>query len=364
MKKKLVLLITIGLIASLTACGAQNENHDNSDDDDIETSEEQTDDLLDYDTEDGYATFSINVNEKIDVDSWLGICEEGKYLYESDADEYDLCYTYPEDFYDEDGNINPSPYTYILGYDYLEDGDYTLVLTDTDCDGYVIFYAPCTIKGGELKVKTSKLVHNAMPEEFGTVVDDYYIEDDDYPDDYTDLYPDDNAGGSSTGNLPSGNNDSGNNDDLLVDPYDDYDRDPLEFAELCEDKLSVKEVIGVSVPNDTLVLKYNGVINVCGESSIYYVLGGFYEDGSVNWLTGTSRLWYFFDDDTTYRMAFEAAKANDNLIIKDYNPVSHYFSVITFFRNSWEYYDDIVDEVNSGILPVEMPPTPDYVVVE
>lgn len=358
MKKKFVLLMTVAVVASLTGCGLtlrdnnSNVREEDSEDKDSDDDDENEDIPLTVTSEDGEATFIVDVDERLASDAWLGICEEGEYVYEADADDYDMVYAYPENYYDEDGNINYGPYTYSFDYSGLDDGDYTLVLANTDAEGYIVFYAPCTIKNDKLKVKTDKIVYNSCPDDVMPI--DWY--EDDADDDSLD------AGSSAQYELPVDDSTSSDNTDSLFGG-DDYERDPLEYADLVTARLSEEEAVGTSIRNDTLVLKYTGSANVCGETSLYYVLGGFYEDGDVNWLTGTSRTWYFFDSETTFNMAFAAAQANEDIIIAEYNPTSYYFSVITFFRNDWETYDGIIADVDAGILPSDIPPTPDYEVV-
>lgn len=382
MKKKLVLIMALTMMVSLTGCSilrdySETNQEDDSDDDDDDDDDDDKDEdggsssgnsgagsssFTIKDDEDGYATFSISVTEPIDCDSWLGLCTEGEYLYERDADEYDVTYTYPENYFDDNANPQAGPYTYVLDYGYLDEGDYTLVLTNTDVDGFVIFYVPCTIKNDELIVKNDEIVYNSRPSDIDPVDNgsDIYGGTTDPIDDPGQIdYPDTGDDGSS--GIDDGTVGGG---DTYTDPSDDYVSDPLEFAEVNYEIMSPYDAVGVSIPNDTLVLKYVGTENTFGESELYYVLGGFYENGDVNWLTGTSRLWYFFDSEESYTMAFEMAMLNDDLIIKDYNPVSHYFSVIYFFMNDWETYDGIVESVDAGIIPENMQPSPDYVVVK
>lgn len=372
MKKKLVLVLLATMILSLSGCGLQLRDRSNEDtgktsdkDDDDDDDDNSTSGAagvtfrptVNYETDDDIATFIIDAGTSLEIDSWLGICEKGEYIYESVADEYDITYAYPEDYYDEDGNPSSGPYTYLLYYSYIDDGDYTLVLTNTDDDGLVVFYAPCTIKNGELTVDTDELVYNAIPSNSTTnvpTIDGSNIDPNSYdPNAYDPTAYDPNAY-TDPGNGYTGNDYTGNG----------YESDPLEYATATNSAVSEAQAVGVSKRNDTLVLKYTGTENVCGESSLYYVLGGFYDNGDVNWVTGTSRFWYFFDNETSFNIAFEAFKSNPDVIIKEYNPVSHYFSVIGFFMNDWETYDGIVSDVNNGILPENIPPSPDYMVVQ
>ena len=98
---------------------------------------------------------------KFAQDAWLGFCPGTKgFVNEVDADEVDVLYAYPtvEDRKESD------PYLFefdAASIEALEDGDYILVLCDTDEDtGKVLVYIPAKLSGTSVTLDYDKAVFN------------------------------------------------------------------------------------------------------------------------------------------------------------------------------------------------------------
>ena len=95
-------------------------------------------------------------------DAWLGFCPGTKgFVNEVDADEVDVLYVYQTE---EEGRKESDPYLFEFdksSIEALEDGDYILVLCDTDEDtGKVLVYIPAKISGSTVTLDYEKAVFN------------------------------------------------------------------------------------------------------------------------------------------------------------------------------------------------------------
>ena len=105
--------------------------------------------------------FTVDKGFALMEDAWLGFCPGTKgFVNEVDADEVDVLYAYPtvEDRKESD------PYLFEFdksSIEALEDGDYILVLCDTDQDtGKVLVYIPAKISGSTVTLDYEKAVFN------------------------------------------------------------------------------------------------------------------------------------------------------------------------------------------------------------
>ena len=108
--------------------------------------------------ENGDIIFTLSGSIKLETDGWIGICPNGNYVYEDDADNAGLTY----DFFEE-RDSESDPYVFKVAYEGLEDGSYTMVLCDTDNSGYVMASWPLTIKDGKPAVDLSHFSLNPEP---------------------------------------------------------------------------------------------------------------------------------------------------------------------------------------------------------
>ena len=114
--------------------------------------------LISFTVENGDIIFTLSGSIKLETDAWIGICPDGKYVYEDDADDAGLTY----DFYEE-REAESDPYVFKVAYEGLEDGKYTMVLCDTDNSGYVMASWPLTLKDGKPSVDLSGFSLNPEP---------------------------------------------------------------------------------------------------------------------------------------------------------------------------------------------------------
>ena len=105
--------------------------------------------------------FTVDNGFALKQDAWLGFCPGTKgFVNEVDADEVDVLYAYPtvEDRKESD------PYLFefdVASIEALEDGDYILVLCDTDEDtGKVLVYIPAKLSGTSVTLDYDKAVFN------------------------------------------------------------------------------------------------------------------------------------------------------------------------------------------------------------
>jgi len=118
-------------------------------------------DLFDSETEGDKIVFRVDPGFVIKQDSWMGVVPAGKeYTKEVDADEVDIYYVYVANFEKKASE----KYIYemlIEDIKGLENGKYTMVLSDTDEDtGKVLLYFPIEIKDGKVTSDLSNVTVN------------------------------------------------------------------------------------------------------------------------------------------------------------------------------------------------------------
>ena len=106
--------------------------------------------------------FTVDNGFALKQDAWLGFCPGTKgFVNEVDADEVDVLYVYQTE---EEGRKESDPYLFEFdksSIEALEDGDYILVLCDTDEDtGKVLVYIPAKISGSTVTLDYDKAVFN------------------------------------------------------------------------------------------------------------------------------------------------------------------------------------------------------------
>ena len=106
--------------------------------------------------------FTVDNGFALKQDAWLGFCPGTKgFVNEVDADEVDVLYAYQTE---EEGRKETDPYLFEFdksSIEALEDGDYILVLCDTDEDtGKVLVYIPAKISGSTVTLDYDKAVIN------------------------------------------------------------------------------------------------------------------------------------------------------------------------------------------------------------
>ena len=162
-------------------------------------------DQIRYSVEGKYIIFKVSKKISLETDAWIGICLKGDYVYEEDAD--DNQYTYA--FFD-DSSSDASDYSFKVSAEDLEDGEYSMVLCNTDNSGYVIASWGLVIKNGTPEVDYSIFKINQKPknidgtespaqtvEDDDTVDDDYYDESEN--ESYNDKEDDDGRDGDDEG---------------------------------------------------------------------------------------------------------------------------------------------------------------------
>ena len=162
-------------------------------------------DQIRYSVEGKYIIFNVSKEISLETDAWIGICLKGDYVYEEDAD--DNQYTYA--FFD-DSSSDASDYCFKVSAEDIEDGEYSMVLCNTDNTGYVIASWGLVIKNGTPEVDYSVFKINQKPknidgtespaqtvEDDDTVDDDYYDESEN--ESYNDKEDDDGRDGDDAG---------------------------------------------------------------------------------------------------------------------------------------------------------------------
>lgn len=167
MKKLLSLTIALAITVSLASCGkkapsgntgAGSGNVNVSVPDGSTADSKTASELISFKDEDGNLVFTLSSSIPLAVDSWIGICEKGSYVYEDDADEGGIAFTFFEE-----RESDSEPYVFKLAYDGLDDGEYTMVLCDTDNAGYVMASWAITLNGGKPSVDLSGFKLNPKP---------------------------------------------------------------------------------------------------------------------------------------------------------------------------------------------------------
>ena len=140
-------------------------------------------DQIRYTVEGKYIIFKVSKKIDLETDAWIGICLKGDYVYEEDAD--DNQYTYA--FFDE-SNSDASDYYFKVSAEDIEDGEYSMVLCNTDNTGYVVASWGLTIKNGKPEVDYSVFKINQKPKNIGETESpaEPAEDDDDVDDDYYD----------------------------------------------------------------------------------------------------------------------------------------------------------------------------------
>ena len=140
-------------------------------------------DQIRYSVEGKYIIFKVSKKISLETDAWIGICLKGVYVYEEDAD--DNQYTYA--FFD-DSRSDASDYSFKVSAEGLEDGEYSMVLCNTDNTGYVIASWGLVIKNGTPEVDYSIFKINQKPKNIGETESpaEPAEDDDDVDDDYYD----------------------------------------------------------------------------------------------------------------------------------------------------------------------------------
>lgn len=145
MNKLMILTLAAGIFMSLTACGSKNES---SGGEAANTKTEQNapadgnnaaEDIAPGNAGDDFEVksnsegviFRVNHNIKLKEDAWLGVVPKGKeYTNEVDADEVDIYYSY----YSNNEKKDSEDYEFFYDPNCIEDGEYSMVLCDTDGD--------------------------------------------------------------------------------------------------------------------------------------------------------------------------------------------------------------------------------------
>lgn len=158
---------------------------------------------VDHAVDGDFLVFTVRCNFALESDAWVGICSKGDYIYEDDADDAEFSYSYYEDRESDD-----DPYVFKVAINDMDSAEYSVVLCDTDNNGYVIASWHVTLANGKATVdytnfKINEKPANMKPAEepaYEADEDEDYGEDDfDYPDEAGDGYegdeeePDDGA---------------------------------------------------------------------------------------------------------------------------------------------------------------------------
>lgn len=167
MKKKIVLLLAATMVLACTACGGKTDGPtaeiNNGSANTAPTVEsEATTNNADSNTTDsnsaggglftsdleyalspgGAVLFMLNTTADMKENAWLGICPKGDYKTEVEADDVDIYYAYPSNYWDENGERDANNTYYEFEYQRdgwgVENGEYTLVLCDRDDEGEVV----------------------------------------------------------------------------------------------------------------------------------------------------------------------------------------------------------------------------------
>ena len=169
MKKVIALIIVCAMSLALFGCGKKEEKKGGGDSTKATTQaadkggdEESGDDSVQFSQKGGQTVFTVDAGLDLKQDAWLGFCPGTKgFVKEADADEVDVLYAYTAN-----GDKKSSEdYLFEFGDDQidgLEDGDYILVLCDSDDEavGKVLLYIPCKLSGSKVTLDYDKIVIN------------------------------------------------------------------------------------------------------------------------------------------------------------------------------------------------------------
>lgn len=192
MKKILTLAIILAMTASLAACGKKTGTSDpgtgtsvtNADGTPRVTEDSKTiAKQINYRIEGSNLIFTVSSSITLQEDAWIGICEKGSYVFEEDADDAGVNYGYFNDRESENED-----YVFEIETAGIGDGEYTMVLCDTENAGYVMASWALTLKDGKPAVDISGFKLNPKPANIPTPVEpaepvDPDEEDDDDDDD-------------------------------------------------------------------------------------------------------------------------------------------------------------------------------------
>ena len=168
MKKILSLTMVLAMALSFAACGSKAPDGNGSVGNNVSVPAGKAADskdakLISYKEEDGELIFTLDKSIPLTEDSWLGICEKGNYVLEDDADDAGIAYSYFEDR--DSGNED---YVFKIAYAGFEDGEYTMVLCDTDNKGYVMASWTLTLKNEKPSVDLSGFKISPRPADLPT----------------------------------------------------------------------------------------------------------------------------------------------------------------------------------------------------
>ena len=129
---------------------------------------------------------------------------------EDDADDAEFSYAYFEERDSEE-----DPYCFKVAFNDMDDGEYTVVLCNTDNSGYVVASWDLTLKSSAPSIDYSNLRVNQKPANLKPPEDPAYQDDDDDDDDDEDDYdyPGDDGGSDDANGNPDGDGDDEEPDD-------------------------------------------------------------------------------------------------------------------------------------------------------
>ena len=169
MKRVIALVMVCAMSFAFFGCGKKEESTSSSGSTEATTKaadqggKDETDlDNVTFTQKDNKLIFSVHSELLLKQDAWLGFCPGTKgFVKEVDADEVDVLYSYIANENKKDGE----DYIFEFGEDSigaLEDGDYVMVLCDSDDEtvGKVLLYIPCKISGTKVDVVFDKIVVN------------------------------------------------------------------------------------------------------------------------------------------------------------------------------------------------------------
>ena len=169
MKKIVALILVCAMSFALFGCGKKDDKKDGGDSTKATTqaADKGSDDAsgsndVQFSQKGGQTVFTVDAGLDLKQDAWLGFCPGTKgFVKEADADEVDVLYAYIAN-----GDKKSSD-DYLIEFgddqiDGLEDGDYILVLCDSDDEavGKVLLYIPCKLSGSKVTLDCDKIVIN------------------------------------------------------------------------------------------------------------------------------------------------------------------------------------------------------------
>lgn len=182
MKKTLAILLAFAMTMSLASCKKKEPVVTDANGSVITTTtgkNKASDVQIQHSIDGEYLVFKVSGKLQLEIDAWIGICIKGSYVYEDDADDSGISYNYFEERQTE-----TEDYVFKIAYAGIEDGEYTMVLCDTDNAGYVMASWSLVLKGGKPTIDFSNFKINERPAGIDTTENPAYQEDDD--DDYSD----------------------------------------------------------------------------------------------------------------------------------------------------------------------------------